>query len=121
MLPLTPGRSLIEHEWDRHGKCSGLSVQDYFDTQARWFRRFVAPHRLEQATVPFKLTPQRIKHLLRSSNPQLPLGSITVLCQGKNLSEIRLCYGKDGHAVRCSTDVAQQQCTRSKVNIVPRP
>ena len=30
MMPIMPGQSLIQHEWAKHGTCSGLSTQDYF-------------------------------------------------------------------------------------------
>src|SRR5689334_270099 len=30
MLNFMPSRSLIQHEWQKHGTCTGLSAQDYF-------------------------------------------------------------------------------------------
>jgi ribonuclease T2 len=32
MLDLMPSRRLVYYEWNRHGTCSGLSAQGYFDT-----------------------------------------------------------------------------------------
>src|SRR5450755_2068138 len=30
MMPIMPGQSLIQHEWAKHGTCSGMTTQDYF-------------------------------------------------------------------------------------------
>ena len=30
MMPIMPGKDLIQREWAKHGTCSELSVEDYF-------------------------------------------------------------------------------------------
>lgn len=30
IMPIMPGKELIQREWAKHGTCSGLSLEDYF-------------------------------------------------------------------------------------------
>ena len=43
MLNFMPTRGLIQHEWQEHGTCSGLSAQDYFAKVEQAFRSVRVP------------------------------------------------------------------------------
>ena len=111
-----PSPQLIQHEWLRHGTCSGLSQEDYFQTieqvrqQLRIPAEFTAPIRQVQTS------PQFIKQKFAAANPTLDVAAIRVLC-GRFLSEVRLCYDKQLKPRPCSSDV-RDNC-RSDTVIMP--
>ena len=43
MMPIMPGKSLIQHEWAKHGTCSGLSTQDYFGAIEKLYNGLQVP------------------------------------------------------------------------------
>src|SRR5690349_8937707 len=43
MLEYMPSRSLVQHEWEKHGSCSGLSAADYFKNVEQAFTAVKAP------------------------------------------------------------------------------
>ena len=121
ILPITPASSLIEHEWDKHGKCSGLTVEDYFAAGETTFFEINTPHRMEKAKRPFSMTRKRLIRAILSANPQLDPAGIVLACRGKLLSEIRVCYGKDFQAIRCSDDLIASQCKKANLKILAIP
>ena len=74
LLPLMPSGRLIQHEWDKHGTCSGLSQASYFETIEKTFARLKVPDDyktpLKQVMVKPGYDPQQIRRrqsgLLRS-------------------------------------------------------
>jgi ribonuclease T2 len=119
VLPIMPSEKLMRHEWDRHGTCSGLSASDYFAQLERIYRsvhipeRFVAPS--EQLTVSL----EELKQAFIAANPGLGADMFAVLCGGGGfLREIRVCYSKQGQAIRCSGTV-RDQCRDGQVAIRP--
>ena len=111
LLAILPSEALIQHEWAAHGTCSGLPMDDYFDSLARAFRKVQIPTALAMPRQPLSL--QRLKQMFAEANPGLTDRMMTVICTAAGeVSEIRLCLDRSlafricGSHVedRCGTD-----------------
>lgn len=94
--------NILEHEWQKHGYCSGLSRADYFRAIININKSVKMPP-LE----PGNYTIRSIKKAVTQSNPNITANQIQLSCRENNnkkrfprssnqtLDEIRICYKKD--------------------------
>lgn len=116
MLSLIPSASLIQHEWRDHGTCSGLSTAAYFDTVRRAFGAVVIPPDFRQPGHRVDLSPQDIAAKFVAANQRWK-DSFRVECSGGELSEVRVCMGKDLSPRACG--VHDTSCSASQVGMLP--
>jgi ribonuclease T2 len=102
---LYPSPSLMQHEWQRHGSCSGLAPADYFRTADRALAVVHIPGIFDAPRSVQRLSAAQILAAFRTSNPDLPPHSMTVACSRGQLSEVRVCMTQNllprpcGHGV----------------------
>jgi len=113
-LDVMPSPRLVFHEWDRHGTCSGLTAQAYFEA-VRLARAavkipaaYVAPS--EASTV----TPDAVAAEFIKANPGLTRANMAVACDATRLTGVRLCMAKD-FSFRDCADIVDHACTRDKI------
>jgi ribonuclease T2 len=113
-LDLMPSPRLIFHEWDRHGTCSGLSANAYFETVRKAHAVVKTPPDYGDLDKPILVSPGDIAAAFVKANPGLPRDSLTVACDGKWLSEVRVCLNKDLTFRDCA-ELSRRSCRRDKV------
>jgi ribonuclease T2 len=114
MLDLMPSPGLIFHEWDRHGTCAGLSPSAYFD-QVRKARAVVKiPPEYLEMTSARDVTAGEIEDAFIAANPGLAPGAISIACDSKRVSEVRLCLTKDLQFRDCA-ELERRTCQRPKL------
>ncbi len=118
MLPLMPAEKLIEHQWRKHGSCSGLDPASYFQLVEKAFRSFRIPDDLRQPLKEVTFAPDNLRQKILAANPAFPRGSISLTCSGRYLSEARVCFTKDLKPRACSASVRD---TCRAENIILRP
>src|SRR5262245_58704093 len=94
MLPIMPNKQLIRHEWEKHGTCSGLTVEQYFKKTADAFALLVIPSRYKNPSGTISLEPGQLKQDLVVGNPDFTEESFALLCKGRFLKEVRVCLDK---------------------------
>lgn len=106
-----PSPSLIDHEWQKHGTCSGLAPSAYFDLSARLKDSLRIPPAYQQPAAPVRVTYSDLTRAFQAANPALASDAVLPFCTrgGDFLQEIRVCYGKDGTSRSC----APQELKRS--------
>jgi ribonuclease T2 len=114
MLDLMPSPSLIFHEWDRHGTCSGLSPHAYFETVRRARATVKIPSDYLALSNPITVTPDEVAAAFVKANPGLSRGSVAVSCDGRRLTEVRVCLGKDFAFHDCG-ETSRRACRASRI------
>ena len=68
MMPIMPGKQLIQHEWATHGACSGLSVQDYFGAIEKLYNGLEVPPEFKKPTSSAQTTVVAIEQKFATAN-----------------------------------------------------
>lgn len=105
------------YQWQKHGRCSGLSATDYFDTARAAFDSIERPSILRQVEEVLSLSPLVIEEAFVEANPDLAPDMITVTCRDRLFHEARICLTRDLEPRICGRDVIRD-CTRT-VDFLP--
>lgn len=121
MMDIMPSRGLIIHEYRKHGTCSGLSPEGYFDLSRRLFASLRIPEKLRNPTAAQFMGPGEVIDAFVAANPQLDRGMLAVACRGPGhrLREVRVCFSKTGAPRACGANESQGQLCRSARMHVP--
>ncbi len=118
MLPLMPSPRLIQHEWEAHGTCSGLDVNQYFKQIVKAFASVQIPDDFKTPAKEIEVAPADVKLKFARANPAFPAAAFRVQCSGRYLSEVRTCLTKDLKGRACSADV-RDNCRDATVIMRP--
>ena len=118
MLDLMPAPRLIYNEWDKHGTCSGLSPQTYFDTVRAARGAVKIPPDYVDLKAPLTVAPAAVQDAFVKANPGLSPNAIAVDCDNRRLTEVRLCLSKDLQFRDCP-EVVKRSCRRDQVVMPP--
>ncbi|HEY0915553.1 MAG TPA: ribonuclease T2 [Solimonas sp.] len=117
MLPLMPSERLIDHEWRKHGACTGLDVKEYFLQTERARRRIVIPEVYAAPAKPITTNVAEIERNFMKANPGLTAEGIALSCKSRWLSEVRICLNQEFAFRECGRDVSDR--CRGAVSIRP--
>jgi ribonuclease T2 len=118
MLDLMPAPGLIYNEWDKHGTCSGLSARAYFENVRKARAAVKIPDEFLQLSEPKTVAPGAIEEAFIKANPGLSSSAISVTCDSRRLSEIRICMSKDMQFRACE-ETDRRACRRDEVVMPP--
>ncbi len=118
MLDLMPAPKLIYHEWDRHGTCSGLSARQYFDLVRKAREAVKVPDDFQALKSIRTVTPDEVEEAFVKANPGLTRTGISVTCDSRRLSEVRVCLSKELRFRDCA-EIDRRACRRDKLVMPP--
>jgi ribonuclease T2 len=118
MLDLMPSPRLIFHEWDRHGTCSGLSANAFFDTVRKARAVVKIPPQYVDLRSPLTVTPDDVEDAFIKANPGLTREGIAVTCGGRRLDEVRICLSRDLQFRDCAEN-DRRSCRRDRLVMPP--
>lgn len=104
-LDIMPSARLVENQWDKHGACSGLTQEAYFDLARRLRTRIIVPAMYQSLEKPLLVTGAEVEAQFVRANPGLTPQMIAVSCDQRRLREVRICFTKDGRLRACGSDV----------------
>lgn len=105
---------LAQHQWRKHGRCSGLSAADYYATTRKAWDSITIPAPLDDLNRSLSLPPSMVEDAFLEANPGLTPDGITVSCQGQTLTEIRICLTRDLKPRNCAPDT-RRDCSARRV------
>jgi ribonuclease T2 len=114
MLDLMPSPRLIFHVWDRHGTCSGLSQQAFFEAVRKARAAVKIPAKFVELDKPIMVKPDDVAEAFVKANPGLSHADLAVACDQKRLSEVRVCLNKD-FSFRDCAEVTRRACKRDSI------
>jgi ribonuclease T2 len=114
MLDLMPSPRLVFHEWDRHGTCSGLSANAFFETVRKARAVVKIPPNYLELDKPTMVTPDEVAEAFVKANTGLSRAAFAITCDRKRIEEVWVCLGKDLSFHNCP-EVARRACRRDKV------
>lgn len=109
-------QSLLEHEWSKHGTCSGLSPDGYLSAARKAFQSVKIPPKLAELKTQTSLPPDQIFALVTAANPQIPREALAVSCGNNYLTAIEVCLDKNLQPMACS---GLHSCRANTIKIPP--
>jgi ribonuclease T2 len=109
---------LAWHQWKKHGRCTGLSADEYFTLSREAYGRIVRPPAFDRLDSPIRLPAQVVEDAFMAGNPGLTDEMMTVTCAGDMIAELRICLTRDLEPRSCGADV-RRDCTASRALMEP--
>jgi ribonuclease T2 len=123
MLDIMPSDRLIFNEYRKHGTCSGLGVDGYFDLARQLYDKITIPKRFVGLTDErMMISPDGLVREFLDVNPGLKPDMIAVQCggPGNRLKEVRVCFDKGGQFRACgSNESPRRLCTANHMYVPP--
>ncbi len=122
MADIMPSRGLVIHQYRKHGTCSGLAPEAYFDTSRKLFESVRVPDRFRNPTQAQFVSPRDVIDAFVAANPELRSDMIAVVCAGpgNRFREVRICFSKSGQPIRCGRNEAQGRlCRTDRMHVPP--
>ncbi len=123
MLDIMPSEQLVFHEYRKHGTCSGLGVDGYFDLARQLYERVRIPQRFvglkDQRLF---VSPDEVVREFVRSNPGLKPDMLAISCggPGNRLKEVRVCFDKGGEFRACGANENQRRlCDAARMYVPP--
>jgi len=114
---IIPTASLVEHEWQTHGTCSGLGANDYFAEIHKAFAAVKLPANIGAGGDADGVTPDALLARFAAANPSYPAGSFALSCGNNRLTAVEICLTKDLRPESCQ---GVRSCRANVVKVTPR-
>ena len=104
---LYPSAALYDHEWEKHGTCTGLSPEQYLALSKQLKDGVVLPTIYRRPEQPFRTTTAQLKKDFLAANPGFTDQTLAVFCSGSGryLQELYVCFLPDGRPTACSSEI----------------
>jgi ribonuclease T2 len=109
MADIAGSPGLAWHQWKKHGRCTGLSSDDYFAASRKAFQSVRIPDVFRDLDKDVELPVSVVEEAFIEANPGMIANGITVTCDEERIDEVRICLTKDLALRECGEDI-QRDC-----------
>jgi len=113
MVDIMGTSGLAWHQWNKHGRCTGLSAADYYALSRHAYNSVTRPNVLRRLENEVRIAPTVIEEAFLRDNPKLSPEQITITCRGGYIQEARICLTKELLPRRCGRDVIKDCSART--------
>lgn len=106
----SPG--LAWHQWQKHGRCSGLTARDYFAASRDAFAAVERPEVFDAMRSAYRLPASVVEEAFLEANPGWRADMLTITCKAGRIEEVRVCLTRDLEPRACGADVARDCALR---------
>lgn len=114
MADIMGSGGLAWYQWQKHGRCSGLSARGYYDAIREAAERAPIPEVFDALDRDITLPASVVEDAFIEANPELTRDGITVTCRDRSLQEVRICLTRDLQPRDCAPDV-REDCSVPKI------
>lgn len=114
MLNFMPSRSLIQHEWQEHGTCSGLSAQEYFAQAEQAYTHLQVPPQYRNLNQRRQFDVSDVEKSFAEANGA-PAEAFRISCHAGELVNLEVCVDKNLQYRSCTQSV--RECPVGQVDM----
>ncbi|WP_112321233.1 ribonuclease T2 family protein [Oceanibium sediminis] len=118
MADIMGSGGLAWYQWKKHGRCSGLDPDAYFDAARRAYDGIARPEVLRALPRAMDIPPEVVEAAFLEANPALKPDGITITCRAGRLQEAQICLTRDLQPRTCGEDV-RRDCGARTVLVPP--
>ena len=111
----SPG--LAWHQWKKHGRCTNLSAEEYYQLSRDAYGMINRPALLRKVDKRLRLPPEVVEKAFIEANPGLKANQLAVTCKDGYVQEVRVCLTK-GLVPRACSPRTERGC-RMKSALFP--
>ncbi|MEM9434293.1 MAG: ribonuclease T2 [Pseudomonadota bacterium] len=105
MSDIMASAGLAWHQWKKHGRCSGLSSEAYFQLSRDAYGQIARPELFRKLDRQVILPASVVEEAFLQANPNLQADHVTVTCKSRHIQEVRICLSTALEPRRCGSDV----------------
>lgn len=120
MVDIMGSSGLAWHQWDKHGSCSGLGPQAYYDLSRDAYESVTIPAVFSQLPRAVDLPADIVEEAFLRENDWLEPDGITVTCDDGFIQEVRICLTRDLDPRACAPDT-RRDCQLDDARMEPIP
>lgn len=109
-----PSKGLIQHEWQKHGTCSGLTASQYFAQVEQAYKAVQIPQRYRNLDHAQSIAVHDLEHDFAQAN-NAPDGAFRVSCHAEELVGVEVCMDKSLHYQACPRSA--RECRSNQVTL----
>lgn len=119
MLDIMPNPRLVIHEYKKHGTCTGLLPETYYEKARKLYESIRIPPRFVGLDRPTYVSPREVESAFLAANPELKPEMISITCGRRRIREVRICYTKDLKPRACGPNESQRRLCRLDRALMP--
>jgi ribonuclease T2 len=105
------------HQWNKHGRCTGLSAAGYYALTRQAMAGLSLPALFARVDRPLRVAPDVIEAAFIEANPELDPAMLVTTCRRDTLVELRLCLSRDLEPRACDDEV--RSCRLRAADLLP--